>query len=189
MPYPAKTDRQTILNAALDQVSREGMQGMSLRGVATALDLAPTALYRYFADRATLESAINAETANRLHAAMKKAVGKKDAVAAIRATAQAYLRFAREHRNLYELLMSPCHPCVEDLPTHQQLWDFVIEQVARVSSREHANEAAVALWAHLHGIAAFEAAHVFGEQKPSRGFDFGLEAWLQAAQAASHKKT
>ncbi|HEY0162617.1 MAG TPA: TetR/AcrR family transcriptional regulator [Edaphobacter sp.] len=184
MAYPAKTDRQAILSAAFDQVSREGMQGMSLRSVASALNLAPNALYRYFADRATLESAVNAETVRRLHEAMKKAVGKKEPVAAIRALALAYLRFARENRHLYELLMSPCSPCDEDLPSHRELWDFVLEQVAAVSGKEVAREAAVALWAHLHGIAAFEAAHVFGEQKPSRGFDFGLEAWLKAAEGA-----
>jgi AcrR family transcriptional regulator len=184
MPYPAKTDSQAILSAAFEQVENHGIQSMSLRGVAATLGVAPNALYRYFADRAALESAIRAEISRRLHDVLKRAVGKKNPAEAIRALATAYLRFAREHRNLYELLTSPCSPCAEDLPAHQELWDFVVNQVALVSNGQHASEAAVALWAHLHGTAALESVQAFGEQKPIRGVDFGLEAWIQAAASA-----
>jgi AcrR family transcriptional regulator len=184
MPYPAKTDRRAILSAAFEQVNSHGIESLSLRGLAAMLGLAPNALYRYFEDRATLESAINAETARRLYDCLKRSVGRKKPVEAIRAMAAGYLRFSREHPHIYELMMSPCSPCVDDIAAHQQLWDFVVDQVALVSGRPKASEAAVALWAHLHGIAALEAAHALGEQKPSRGSEFGLEAWLYAAESS-----
>jgi AcrR family transcriptional regulator len=185
MPYPAKTDRQAILSAAFAQVEREGIQNMSVRGLAASLELAPNALYRYFADRAALESAIHAETARRLHQALQRAVGKKNPEDAIRSMARTYRRFAREHRHLCEMMAVPCVPFDEDVAAHDDLWEFVVSQVARITSEKHVREASVALWAHLQGTVALEAGQVFSEQKPARGIDFGLEAWLHAAQAVA----
>jgi len=48
MAYPAKTDRQAILSAALEQLTRNEMRALSLRGLAASLGIAPNALYRYF---------------------------------------------------------------------------------------------------------------------------------------------
>lgn len=185
MPYPAKTDRQAILSTAFEQVESQGIQNLSVRGLAAALNLAPNALYRYFADRAALESAIHAETARRLQQTLQRATGRKSPVEAIRGMAQAYRRFAREHKHLCEAMAVACTPYPEDVPVHDELWEFVVRQVALVTSEKHAREAAVALWAYLQGTVALETAQVFNERKPSRGIDFGLEAWLQAAQAVA----
>jgi Tetracyclin repressor-like, C-terminal domain len=57
----------------------------------------------------------------------------------------------------------------------------VLPHVARVYGDEKAPEAAVALWAFLHGITALEAAGVFGERKPATSFEFGLRMWIRAA--------
>ncbi len=156
MPYPAKTDRQAILSAAFEQVEHEGLQSMSLRGLAATLGLAPNALYRYFSDRAALESAIHAETARRLHEALKRAVAKKNPADAIRSMAQTYRKFAREHRHLCGMMVSPCVPCAEDAAAHDELWEFVVSQVALLTSHRRATEAAVALWTILQGAIALE---------------------------------
>ncbi len=185
MAYPAKTDRQAILAAAIEQVESQGIQSMSLRGLAGSLELAPNALYRYFTDRAALESAMHAEAARRLHQILQKAVGRKSPVEAIRSMAHAYRRFVREHRHLCEMMASSGAPCAEDVAAHDELWEFVVRQVALVASEKHAREAAVALWAYLQGIVALETAQVFTDRKPSRGIEFGLEAWLHAAQSAA----
>ena len=63
MVFPAKTDRARILSAAMDQLARDGMEKLSLRSLAASLNLAPNALYRYFASRSQLEAAIAAEIA------------------------------------------------------------------------------------------------------------------------------
>src|SRR5438132_9722174 len=177
VPYPAKTDRQKILAAALEQLYRNGLRRMSLRALAGTLGLAPNALYRYFADRAQLEAALASEAASRLHTVLGRAIGRKTPEQAIRSMARAYLRFAREERPLYEIMMT-CPAGGENPTAHEQLWSFVVEPVTRLSGAAHAPEAAVALWAFLHGMTALEAAQVFGEQKPANSFDFGLDSWL-----------
>ncbi len=186
MPYPSKTDRHAILAAAIQQLAHHGVRDMSLRQLAVTLGLAPNALYRYFADRAALEQALTTESARQLHMALSRAAGTRPPAEAIRHMAFAYLRFAREHRHLYEMLLLPGTPLEEgDVAVHEQLWAFVVDRVARVVSAARAGEAAVALWAFLHGMAVLEAARVFGKEKPFSGFEFGLNAWLATASDAA----
>lgn len=181
MAYPSKTDRKTILAAAMEQVEQQGLRGLSLRSLAASLELAPNALYRYFADRAVLESALSGEASHRLHAAMQRAVRKGSSELAIRGIARAYLNFARKHPNLYELLLLPRETEDEKEAAHGSLWHFVVDHVTALTGPQRAEDASIALWAFLHGMTQLEAAKVFGEEKPGTSFDFGLNAWIAAA--------
>jgi AcrR family transcriptional regulator len=186
MAYPSKTDRETILAAAVEQLEQKGLRGLSLRSLAASLELAPTALYRYFADRSILESALAAEVSRLLHASMQRSVRKAAPEQTIRGIAHAYLAFARKHPNLYELLLLPCEAKGEEATFQVNLWNFVVEHVTALTGPSHANEASIALWALLHGIAQLEAAKIFGTEKLGTGF--GLKAWLAAASASRHEK-
>jgi len=66
---------------------------------------------------------------------------------------------------------------------HRELCRFMLAQVARIYGETRAPEAAVALWAFLHGMTVLEAAEVFGELKPASSFEFGLQMWIGAASA------
>ena len=187
MAYPSKTDRKTILAAAVEQVEEQGLRGLSLRSLAASLELAPNALYRYFADRAVLESALAGEVSRLLHTAMQRAVRKGTPEEAIRGMARAYLAFARKHPNLYELFLQPCDEG-EEAAEHEDLWNFVVEHVTALTGAERSHDASIALWAYLHGITQLEAAKVFGERKPGTSFDFGLNAWLAAAAGSGPSK-
>jgi hypothetical protein len=92
----------------------------------------------------------------------------------------AYIKFARENRHLYEVMISP-HVPKHDAIQHESLWAFTVEQVQRIAGSDLAAQASVALWALLHGAVALEAAEVFGESKPASGLGFGFDAWLMAA--------
>ena len=184
MPFPSKTDRSAILSAALDELSSGGIRSLSLRNIAATLGLAPNALYRYFSDRAALEAALADECARRLEMALRKAAHGADAAKSIRRMANAYLRFAKQNRNLYEVFMSFHTPDQAGSP-RKSLWSFTVEQVQRITGETLAVEAAVALWAMLHGAATLEAGQVHGQNKPASGFEFGLSAWLLLAETHS----
>jgi len=179
MPYPSKTDRQTILSAAVKELVRGGIRDLSLRNIAASLDLAPNAIYRYFSDRRALEAALANEAARRLELALRKAADGREPVTAIREMSSAYIKFARDNRHLYEVMMS-LHAPRHDATSHQSLWAFTLEQVQRIAGPDRAARASVALWAFLHGAVALEAAQVLGELKPASGIEFGFEAWLMA---------
>jgi AcrR family transcriptional regulator len=180
MPYPSKTDRQAILSAAVKDLARRGIRDLSLRNLAASLDLAPNAIYRYFSDRSVLEAALANEAARRLELALRKAADGREPVTAIREMSSAYIKFARDNRHLYEVMMS-LHAPEHDTTSHQSLWTFTVEQVQRIAGSDRAGRASVALWAFLHGAVALEAAQVLGEIKPASGIEFGFEAWLMAA--------
>jgi AcrR family transcriptional regulator len=180
MPYPSKTDRQTILSAAVKELVHGGIRDLSLRNIAASLDLAPNAIYRYFSDRRALEAALANEAARQLEVALRKAADGREPVAAIRKMSSAYLKFARDNPHLYEAMMS-LHTSGHDATSHLSLWAFTVEQVQRIAGSDRAGQASVGLWAFLHGAATLEAAQVLGKIKPASGLEFGFEAWLMAA--------
>ena len=179
MPYPSKTDRQTILSAAVKDLAQGGIRDLSLRNLAASLGLAPNAIYRYFSDRSALEAALANEAARQLELALRKAADGCEPVTTIRKMSAAYIRFARDNRHLYEVMMS-LHAPDHDATSLQSLWTFTVEQVQRIAGSDRAAQASVALWAFLHGAVALEAAQVLGERKPASGLEFGLDAWLMA---------
>ena len=179
MPYPSKTDRQTILSAAVKELAHGGIRDLSLRNVAASLGLAPNAIYRYFSDRRALEAAISSEAAKKMELALRRGAEGREPLAAIREMASAYINFAKDNRNLYEAMMD-FHVPDNDPTSHESLWAFTVEQVQRLAGSDRAAQASVALWAHLHGVVTLEAAQVLGEVKPASGLDFGFEAWLMA---------
>lgn len=181
MVFPAKTDRTRILSAAMEQLRRDGMEKLSLRSLAASLDLAPNALYRYFASRSELEAAIAAEITEYVHQGLRKAAGRKAPKQAIQALVGAYLRFAHEQKHLYDVFLKPCTETPEGEAAHVALWNFVLEQVDRVTGPKKAPEAAIALWALLHGFIGLANAGVFDRGKPRSGFDWGLQAWFRAS--------
>src|ERR1700723_4426488 len=148
MPYPSKTDRQTILSAAIKELVHGGIRNLSLRNIAASLDLAPNAIYRYFSDRGALEAALANEAARQLELALRKAAGGREPVTAIRKMSSAYLKFARDNPHLYEAMMSLQAPG-HDATSHVSLWTFTVEQVQRIAGSERAAEASVGLWAFL----------------------------------------
>src|SRR5260221_13554143 len=105
MPYPAKTNAQTILAVAIEHLEQYGEAALSMREVASRLGLSPRALYRYYTDRAALEAAIAEEGYGRLRAALVVAMGVQVGKDALRAGAAAYLAFAQAHPAWYALLM------------------------------------------------------------------------------------
>jgi AcrR family transcriptional regulator len=100
MPYPSKTNRQTILSASGAGSGARGIRGLSLRNLAASLGLAPTAIYRYFSDRSALEAALANEAARQLELALRKAAEGCAPVTTIRQMSSAYIKFARDNRHL-----------------------------------------------------------------------------------------
>ena len=167
----------------MDQVAKSGINKLAVRSVAEALGLAPNALYRYFANLAALHNALAEESRSRLLAVLERAASHKPPQEAIRGIAQAYVRYAREQPQLFSLTLMPPAAGTEDAGAHVRSWNFVLGQVARLYGERRAPEAAMALWAFLHGMTALEAAGVFGERKPRSSFEFGLSIWFKAASA------
>ena len=112
---------------------------------------------------------------------MEKAAARKGPAQAIRAIANAYVRFAHEHPEIFSLTLRPSGNDGDDNAAHLRSWQFVLGQVSRLYDEKRAPEATLALWAFLHGMILLQQAGVFGTMKPASSFASGLEMWIEAA--------
>ena len=181
MTRTAKTDRAAILAAAMQQVETQGPGKVAIRSVAAALGLAPNAIYHYFGSLAVLLETLADESRRMLLEKLKRAAGRKGPIEAIRAIADAYVQFAREQPEVFSLTLKPSDTHGAEPAAHLQSWNFVVSQVGRVYGDKRAPEAALALWAFLHGMTVLQQAGIFGKLKPASSFAFGLQTWLDAA--------
>lgn len=188
MAYPAKTDRDRILAAALEQVEYEGVENLAIRAVAAKLELAPNALYRYFENLAALEAALAEEARLQVLEAMQKAVGRKGPSETIRAISEAYIRFAQQRPRIFALYLKTYGPEVHT-PQCLRNTEFFLEHVTRIYGEKLAWEAAHALWAFLHGAAVLLEAGVVPTEKAFTSLQFGLKLWIEGAPKRSEAKS
>ena len=191
MAHPSKTDRDSILHAAMKQVESEGVDSLGIRSVASMLGLAPNALYRYFESLAALKAAVAEEARLRMLEVMQKAVGRKGPAESIRAISEAYLRFALEQPRVFALYLKTSRPD-SDIPQCTPLCarntEFFLEQVTRVYGDKRAWDASLALWAILHGLAVLREAGVLSASQSSTSLTFSLKMWIEGALSSSDDK-
>jgi AcrR family transcriptional regulator len=175
VPFPAKTTPETILQIAIEILETQGENTLSMRNLAEALGIKAPSLYRHYADRAALETAIAAEGARQLLEQIQNATKRKTPLPAARAAAKTYLEFAAAHPALYDLMMRP----QAATGNSQALWRHVLELIGNISGRSDDTSAAVAFWAYLHGFSSLERLGSFGQSGPQSGFELGLESLLR----------
>ena len=191
MPAVAKTDRETILQAALKLLRRDGMAALSLRALAADVGIATNALYHYFPSRDDLAAALAEQAAAKLHAAIQREVTRRTAAAPsasarqaaehrAAALAEGYLRFAQREPHLYAAMIhKPCGEQKRD--AYVALWDFVCEVAAALHGQDQAAEAAVSLWSLLHGTVSLHGAGAIHDLSPAESIHFGLRAWMNVS--------
>jgi AcrR family transcriptional regulator len=101
--------RPALIEASLTVIAELGVEQFTLRDVARRVGVAPSAVYRHFADKEELLTSVAAECAQRLGKAMDDAAAaSSDWAERFRNSGIAYVRFAVEH---------PAHFRVLNLPT------------------------------------------------------------------------
>jgi AcrR family transcriptional regulator len=176
MPFPAKTDPESILNAALEMLERDGPETLSMRNLATALEMKAPSLYRHYPDKAALETALKMRGAELLHTVLEKASLNQDPIQAMRKAANACLKFARAHPYLYDLMNAPGG--APSTGAAKKLWNTILEIVGNVTGKPDDTAASVAFWAYLHGFCSLERTGMFGASGAKGGFEVGLEALI-----------
>ena len=149
--------RDVLLDLAETALEARGQENLSLRELASAAQVAPSAPYRHFASRDDLLEALAKAGFERLLVRYQDAASAADPVPAV---CEAYLSFSRAHPNLFKLMF------VSDAISHGAgspamqvgLQSFaVFEDVLRGgmpgSSAEDVRLRALTVWAALHGAA------------------------------------
>jgi AcrR family transcriptional regulator len=162
--YHHRNLRAALVEAALGLVTREGVEALTLRGVARLAGVSPAAPYRHFADKRALLAAV-AEEGFRLLATALRAAGEvgADALGRFRARGPAYVTFATSHPSHFrvmfgrELADRRGYPGLQNAA--QAAFDALVEgmtdaQGAGVVGEGDPRELGLTAWSAMHGLAA-----------------------------------
>ena len=90
-----------VIQAAATLADREGLERVTLAGVAAALGVRSPSLYSHVDGLSGLRRALALEAASRLGSILADAMRDRDGLAALRALCHAYRGFATQHPGLY----------------------------------------------------------------------------------------
>ncbi len=108
--------KREILDAAWQMVRVDGVNALSLRALARAVDMEPQSLYTYFASKNAVYDHLFADGNRDLLTRFERLEVDDDPRSALRAVAQLFLSFATEDQARYELLFLRTIPDFEPSP-------------------------------------------------------------------------
>lgn len=159
--------RQALLDAAMEALRAEGMNQLSLRGLAKRLGVTPTAVYGHFADKVDLLVELRTQGFTQLHELMREALDalpeKTSAEDKVRALGHTYMHFAVNDSHLFDAMFfwTPeldriTAECVQEGACSEQLLRATLVEMLRENGREPTESCAVTAsfgaWALVHGI-------------------------------------
>src|SRR5262245_48831786 len=154
--------RRALLQAAVATIRSHGVEGLTLRGVGSALGVSRTALYRHFSDKAALLAAVAAEGFRLLRTELKEAWERGGrGQRGFAAMGEAYVRFALGHPSHYRVMFGADIFDTEHAELAQEgggafhvLVDAITDlQEPQLARRDDPRQMALFVWATTHGVA------------------------------------
>jgi AcrR family transcriptional regulator len=161
--------RRAMLQAAVRTIRTHGIDGLTLRGVGSALGVSRTALYRHFTDKAALLAAVAAEGFRMLRLDLEAAWKEGGrGRAGFEAMGVAYVRFAVAHPSHYRVMFGAdiredgadineaanAELAQEGAGSFQVLVDAITAlQEQDLARRDDPQQMALFVWAAVHGVA------------------------------------
>lgn len=157
MPPRAKVMKEEILNAAIEIVRQRGPAALNARNIAKALNCSTQPVFSNFATMEELRQAVW-NRAEQLCAEYLRREEESGKYPVYKANGMAYIRFAKEERELFKLLYM-CDRQGESLPVESSLnnkMENVVHENTGLDGRKmklfH-----LEMWAYVHGIATMFA--------------------------------
>jgi AcrR family transcriptional regulator len=160
MATPLRRDR--ILAEASDLFLSHGVEGVTMRGLASRMKVTPMALYRHFDNREALLNAIVAEGHATFLRYLNRALAADTPGNRLLVSGEQYLAFALDQPRSYAVMFMEHVPesCVrkdlkswEDAATFRFLVDRIRDCTAAGTLHTDDPEAvALTIWAHVHGL-------------------------------------
>ncbi len=183
MAPPAKTSPEKIVAAARAIIVESGVEALSLQRVAAAVGVQAPSLYKRFADRAALLTAVRDSLLDQLAVVLAEPAAGPPDVARLRAMGHAYRGFAQRLGRLYPLLFASGG--APSPSTHAALAPLMTLLDALIG-RAHALQAARTFTAFLHGFVTMELNASFQMAgSVEDAFRFGLRSVIDGVIATA----
>ena len=108
--------KQEIVDVAWKMVRADGLNSLSLRALANAVDMEPQSLYTYFASKHAVYDRLFADANEELLRRLEQIEGNEDPSELLRVIARLFIMFAVEDHARYELLFLRTIPGFEPSP-------------------------------------------------------------------------
>lgn len=155
--------RRALVQAAVRTIQKHGFDALTLRAVGEEVGVSRSALYRHFADKAALLTAVASEGFRMLERALREAwENEGKGVRGFQAQGEAYVRFALENPWHYrvmfgsgfELVANDAELNANGAAAFGVLVEALVEQQAQgLVRREDPQMQANFAWAAVHGVA------------------------------------
>jgi AcrR family transcriptional regulator len=153
--------REQILNVAMALLIKEGYEAVTIRRLADEIAYTPGALYSYFKDKDEIVFALVQRASQHLNAVFRAVESMPNPLERLWAIGRAYIKFAMEHQEYYDLLFimsTPIQRMIEAGFTEGHTTAFFILRTTVHECIQHgylpeadADVAAFAMWSFVHG--------------------------------------
>jgi AcrR family transcriptional regulator len=164
--------KKRILAAATRLHTQDGLDGVSMRTIATELGVSPMSIYRHFRNKEALLDAIVDAGFALLVDYLGRRGGKKPRPLPI---IESFADFALEEPRLYELMFLRRRQNVRVFPDdfaarRSRAFDLIRDSVQREMDagrmrRDNALETGLTIWAHAHGLISMYTLGRFGSDR------------------------
>lgn len=155
--------KNALIKAGIEILSKEGIEGLSLRKVAQRAGVSHNAPYSHFPDKQSLIAAISTEGFKQLYEELGLAISAHPTEPKIQLQdgAQRYVQFAMNNTDTFKIMFSGVLEKEKEYPAFveisQRTFDRVVEivracQEAGILRSSPPEKMAVAVWGQVHGI-------------------------------------
>jgi AcrR family transcriptional regulator len=156
--------RSLILRTAMRLFLDEGFEKVTIRRIASEIEYSPATIYLYFRNKNEIIFALHMEGFEKFYALQRTILSVKDSWERLRQHAKAYMTFALENPEYYDLMFIMRAPvekiqAMKDVGIGLRSYDFLKENVrecmdAGYIPKGNIDVAAFAIWSFTHGMAA-----------------------------------
>lgn len=182
-PYPAQTDRDSIIQSACEILESNGVENLSLNKVAAEFGIRAPSLYRYVASKTDLLKAVIERTFRNQFEAYESALKNTNAdpEEQLLALFHAHREFAHANPNAYILAYTTTTPELRSDPAELEQQAMVIQKImAEISGQEQSLSALRGALALVHGYVMLELKEQLQRGGDLRmAFDESIRAYLR----------
>ncbi len=155
--------KEKLVATAVEMIEQSGTADFSMRALADNLNIKTASLYNHVESMDDLMVSVCAYALQMQRETETKAIGGKTGTSAIMALADTYRSFAKEHRQLYRLIMTTAASCGEKL---SEISECIVEPFFRVLEHTSLTDEEKCHWQRVlrgivHGFVSQEDAGFF----------------------------
>jgi AcrR family transcriptional regulator len=156
-----------ILEAAKELFITKGYDETSIRNIAERIEYSPTTIYLYYKDKDDIFHALHAEGFSLLNQYFKSLSLVEDPFQRLKAITRAYVNFAVEHPEMYDLMFISRAP-MNKIEKEEEEWNEghrafgflvqTIEECQRAGHLQNFNTEVLAftMWSMVHGVCSLD---------------------------------